>query len=93
MLIGPTLIEGVERTNAVIVCPNQRVGFTPCNPYAMNMNWENRNCYSCREFGHLARNCKNRGTENRIGKGRRLEYRQNTGQSNFNGKGDLVVLN
>jgi len=32
---------------------------------------ENQNCYNCRGFGHLTRNCRNR---NRIGKGRRLEY-------------------
>jgi len=35
---------------------------------------ENRNCYNCRGFGHLARNCRNRSTRGRIREGRRLEY-------------------
>jgi len=68
-------MEGVERTNAVIVCPTQRVEFAQHNLYAMNIDQGNRNCYNCREFEYLARNCRNRGTGNRIGKGRRLEYR------------------
>jgi len=46
-------MEGVERTNAVMVHPNQRVGFVQCNPYAMDVDME-RNCYSCGGFGHLA---------------------------------------
>ena len=57
----------------------------------MNMDRrENRNYYNCRRFGHLARNCRNRGTENRIGKERRLEYGQSN-KSNLNGDGDLIV--
>jgi len=54
---------------------------------------ENRNCYSCRGFRHLARNCKNRRTENRIGE-KRLEYggNENNGQSNLKGEGDLIVF-
>jgi len=55
----------------------------------MNVDRKNRNCYSCGRFEHLARNCRNRGTENRIGKGRRLEY-WNEGQSNLNGDRDLI---
>jgi len=55
---------------------------------------ENRNCYNCGKFRHLARNCRNRGIGNRIGEGRRLEYGQgNNRQSNLNGDRDLIVLN
>jgi len=57
----------------------------------MDVNRRNRNCYNCGEFGHLAKNYRNRGTRNRIGEGRRLEY-QNEGQSNLNGDRDLIVL-
>ena len=35
---------------------------------------ENRNCYNCGGFRHLARNCRNKKIKDRIGKGRRLEY-------------------
>jgi len=37
-------------------------------------NW---NCHNCGSFGHLARNFKNKRTENKIGEGRRLEYSNN----------------
>jgi len=68
----------------------------------MDVDQENRNCYNCRRFRHLARNCRNRGIENRIEEGRRLEYEQNNGQrlmieeeneqSNLNRDRDLIVL-
>ena len=80
-----------------MVCPNQRVGFAQHNPYAINMDQRNMNCYSCEGFGHLARNCRNRRTGNKIRKERRLDYRQNNGrnnrQNNLNGEGDLIVFN
>ena len=79
--------------NTIIVYPNQWAGFILHNPYVIEIDRENRNCYNCGRFGYLAKNCKNR-IENRIGKGKRLEYRnKNNGQNNLNGKGDLVVLN
>ena len=31
-------IEGVERTNVVIVSPNQRAGFAQHNPYTMDVD-------------------------------------------------------
>ena len=68
-------MKGVERTNLVMICPNKWAVFAPCNLYAIDVDRENRNCYNCGGFGHLARNCRNRGTGGRIRKGRRLEYR------------------
>jgi len=62
---------------------------------------KNRNCYNYGGFGHLARNCRNRRIENRIGEGRRLEYGGNERQGrieggnreNLNGEQDLILLN
>jgi len=45
---------------------------------------ENRNCYACGGFRHLARNCRNRG----MGMNRRMEVNQDA-NSNLNGGGDL----
>jgi len=55
---------------------------------------ENRNCYSCGGFRYLVRNCRNKRTKNRIGKGRRLEYRNNRNnrQSNLKEEEDLIVF-
>jgi len=60
---------------------------------------KNRNCYNCGGFRHLAKNYKNRKIENKIGEGRRLEYRQreriegNYGQiDNLKGKENLETL-
>jgi len=60
---------------------------------------ENRNCYNYGEFGHMAKNYRNKEIGNRIGDRRRLEYGQrlmieeNNRQKNLNGERDLVVLN
>jgi len=60
----------------------------------MEVDCRNMNCYNCRGFRHLVRNCKNKGTKGRIRKGRRLEYGdRNNGQSNLNRKGNLIVFN
>jgi len=81
---GPAPIEGVERTNAAMVTPQQRTGFSQRNPYAMDVNRrENRSCYTCRGFGHLARNYRNRGMMNR-----RMEVDQNS-NNNLNGEEGL----
>ena len=67
---GSAPIESVERTNAAMATPQQRTGFPQKNPYAMNVDRrENRNCYTCRRFGHLVRNCRNRV----MGMNRRME--------------------
>jgi len=74
----------------------QRVGGTQRSPYAMDVDKrENRNYYSCGGFRHLARNCRNRRTGNRIGEGKRLEYGGNEGQKRIeggNGEQDLILL-
>ena len=67
------------------------MGLPRKDPYAMDVN-RGRNCYVYGGFGHLARNCRNRSIGNRIGKERRLEYKQrriieegNEDNNNLNG--------
>jgi len=68
---GPAPMEGVERTNAVVVRGSragvgQNMGVPPrWDPYAMEVN-HGRNCYACRGFGHMAHNCRNRGQRGRV---------------------------
>jgi len=58
--------------------------------YVMVLDRE-RNCYSCREFGHLVRNCRNQGI---IGQGRRIEYGDNMNTlNNLKEIESLVALN
>ena len=58
-------MEGVERTNAVVIRGagagiGQSMGAPPRrNLFAMEVDC-GRNCYACRGFGHMARNCRNR---------------------------------
>ena len=74
--VGAAPMEKVERTNIVIVCLNQQAGFTSqYNPYVMDVNRRNINCYNYRGFGHMVRNCRNRRIGDRIGEERRLEYK------------------
>jgi len=62
---GPALMEGVERTNAVVVrVPPRR------DSYAIEVD-RGRNCYACGGFGHMARHCRNRG-RGRLMEGRRV---------------------
>jgi len=75
MPIGPAPMKMVERTNKVVIRNLKRQMRPPRrNLYAMNVD-RGRNCYDCGGFGHLARNYRNRGTGNRIRKGRRLKYK------------------
>jgi len=84
---GPAPMEGVERTNAATVTPQQRVGFPQRNPYAMDVDRrDNRTCFACGGFGHMARFCRNRGMANR-----RIEVEQDN--NNLKGEGDLVNPN
>jgi len=67
-------MEGIERTNAVVVRgAGQEAGVPPkWDPFAMEVD-RGRNCYACGRFGHMARHCRNRG-RGRPMDGRRVEY-------------------
>ena len=71
----PAPMEGVERTNAVVVRgQEQGAGIPPRrDPFAMDID-RGRNCYACGGFGHMARHCRNRGQRGRIVDNRRVEY-------------------
>jgi len=71
---GPALMEGVERTNAVVVRRSGQGTGVPLrqDPYVMEVD-RGRNCYACGGFGHMARHCRNRG-RGRVMEGRRVEY-------------------
>jgi len=71
---GPAPMEGIERTNVVVVRDvGQGVGVPPRrNLYATEMDQE-RNCYACGGFGHMARHCRNR-RRGRVMEGRRAKY-------------------
>ena len=73
--IGPAPMEGVERTNAVVVKgQGQGAGVSPRrDPFAMEID-QSQNCYACGGFGHMACNCRNRGQRERIADNRRVEY-------------------
>ena len=76
-------MEEVERTNMAMATSQQRAGFPQRNPYAMNVDRrDNRTCFACGGFGHMARFCKNRGMANR-----RIEVEQDN--HNLNGDGGL----
>ena len=64
MTMGPAPMEGVKRTNAVVVRgqgQGQSAGVPPRrDPFAMEVD-RGRNCYACGGFGHMAHNCRNRG--------------------------------
>ena len=75
--MGPAPMEGIERTNAVVVRrqgQGQSAG-VPLrrDPYAMEVD-RGRNCFACGGFGHMARHCRNRGREGRVAENRRVEY-------------------
>ena len=76
VITRPVLIEGVERTNAVVVKGQGQGQDTEIlsrrNSYAMKVDRE-RNCYTCGGFGHMAHYCRNRGRE-KLMEERRVEY-------------------
>jgi len=73
----PAPMEGVERTNAVVVRGlgvGQSGGAPPRrDPFAMDID-RGQNCYTCRGFGHMARQCRNQGMRGRVAENRRVEY-------------------
>jgi len=75
-ITGPAPMEGVERTNTVVVRgQGQGVGVSSRrDPYAMEVD-RRRNCYACGGFGYMARHCRNRGQRGRVAENRRVEYR------------------
>jgi len=67
-------MEEVERTNTVIIRNSKRqIVLLRRNFYVIDIDKE-RSCYNCGRFGYLVRNCRNKGTEGRIRKGKKLEY-------------------
>jgi len=73
--MGPALIEGIERTNAVVVRgAGQGAGVPPrWDPFAMEVD-RGRNYYACGGFGHMARHCRNWRMRGRVAENRRVEY-------------------
>ena len=86
---GPAPMEGVERTNAVVVRgQGQGTGISPRqDPFAMEVN-HGRNCYACGGFGHMARHCRNRG-RGRLMDGKRVEYEGGRIEEIFNQRDNL----
>ena len=72
--IGPAPMEGVERTNIMIVRGQRQKVRTPLrrDPYTIEVD-RGRNCYACGGFGYMAYYCRNRG-RGRVIDRRRLEY-------------------
>ena len=77
--MGPAPMEGVERTNTVVVRRSgvggeQNMEASPrWDPFAMEVD-QGQNCYACGGFGHMAHNCRNRGQRGRVMENRRVEY-------------------
>jgi len=68
-------MKKVERTNVVIVYSNQQTGFVLWwDPYTMEVDCGNKNCYNYRDFRHMVRHYGNRRIRGRIGEERRLKY-------------------
>ena len=76
-------MEGVERTNAVVVRElGQGIGASPRKDPYMIEGDRRRNCYACGGFGHMAHYCRNRERE-RVADERRLEYRRERIEGNY----------
>jgi len=59
------------------------------DPYVIEID-RKRNCYSCKRFGHLTRNCRNQGI---VGQERDIRYENNLNIiNNLKEEENLVVL-
>ena len=62
IITGPAPMEGVERTNAVVMREQgQGMGVSRKDPYVMEVD-RGRNCYTCGGFRHMAQHCRNNQT-------------------------------
>jgi len=68
-------MEGIERTNAVVVREQGQGAGNPLrwDPFAMEID-RGRNCYACGGFRHMACHCRNWGQRGRVVDNRRVEY-------------------
>ena len=73
--MGPAPMEGIERTNTVVVRGQGQGARIPprWDPFAMDID-RGRNCFACGGFGHMARHCRNRSQRGRVVDNRRVEY-------------------
>ena len=98
--MGPAPMEGVERTNAVVVREQrQGVGVSlRWNSYAMEVD-RGRNCFVCGGFGHMARHCRNQGMRGKVAENKRVEYGEGrikeieNFSNNLKEEGNLELLN
>ena len=85
-------MEGVERTNVVVVRGSgqgQSMGAPPRrDPFAMEID-RGRNCFACRGFGHMVCHCRNWGQRGRIADNRRVEYGGGRIEEIFNQRDNL----
>ena len=68
-------MEGVERTNAVVVRGQEQGVGIPLrrDPFAMEVD-RGRNCFACGGFRHMAHHYRNREQRGRVAENRRVEY-------------------
>jgi len=73
--MGPAPMEGIERTNVVVMRGQRQGAEVPPrrDSFAMDID-RGRNCYACGGFGHMARHCRNQGQRGRVADNRRVEY-------------------
>jgi len=75
--MGPAPMEGIERTNAVVVRGSESRQNTGAplrrDSYAMEID-RGRNCYVCGGFGHMAHYYRNWRQRGRVAENRRMEY-------------------